>query len=99
MKEGKGNNKSSDKTWICSGTMFIKSRTESAKSMIQQDQDTLDITINRMRDEIKSLTNKLMDLEGKPRPLSLTELTPLSRSEVSGLRNLLPTVSGAEYSS
>jgi chaperonin cofactor prefoldin len=88
---------SNDKTWISCGGIFIKCKTDAATKMIQEDQKALDNTINKMRDEIKDQTKKLLVLEGKPVPASLTDLKPLSSQEIKGMNKLLPTVSGVEY--
>ena len=86
-----------DKTWICVGNMFIKCKTDSATKMIQADQESLETTINEVRDQIKIQTETLLKLEGKPQPVSLSQLKPLSREDLKGMTSLLPTVSGADF--
>lgn len=87
-----------DKTWISCGGMFIKCKTDAATSMIQDDQKTLDTTIDRMRDEIKNQTRKLLQIEGKPQPVSLTDLKPLSIQELKEMTSsLLPNISSVDF--
>lgn len=85
------------KTWICSGNIFIKTKTDIAKAMISADQKSLDSTINELRDKIQERSKELSTMEGKE-PISLShKLKPLSSEERSALGQLLPTVTDVEF--
>jgi len=94
-----GGNKNNNKTWVCSGNLFVKSSRDATRNMIQEDQRVLDQQINEMRENIKQQTAALLLLEGKPTPPSMSGLKPLSKQEAQAMSGILPTVSGAEFMS
>jgi chaperonin cofactor prefoldin len=82
--------KSKDKKiWLNFGGMFVKTTTQKAKEIINEDQEELNKGITTLRDEMKEKVSTLRQLEGKPQ-LKGWHLQALSSDEVSALRDLLP---------
>lgn len=72
------------KCWLTIGSVLIKNDVAVAKSLLEADQNQLNIDINKMRSDLKIKVNKLRDLEMLP-PVPGLMLVPMSDTETLGL--------------
>ncbi|UYV82581.1 PDRG1 [Cordylochernes scorpioides] len=70
-----------DKTWLCFGNVFLKHTTEKTKEILNNEQQELDTTINKLRDGVKAKVSRVQDLEGKVTRAGF-DLVALSKNEV-----------------
>ncbi|KAL0091241.1 hypothetical protein F4703DRAFT_1837998 [Phycomyces blakesleeanus] len=52
------------KAWIQFGDMFVRLPSETAKTMIEKDQESLNKTMDETRDNMRTATIKLQEMEG-----------------------------------
>ncbi|XP_014360388.2 p53 and DNA damage-regulated protein 1 [Papilio machaon] len=77
---------SESKCWLTVGSVIIKHDIATAKSLLEADQNQLNIDINQLRSELKVKVNNLRDLEMEP-PVPGLMLVPMSHKENEGLTN------------
>ncbi|KPJ13559.1 p53 and DNA damage-regulated protein 1 [Papilio machaon] len=75
---------SESKCWLTVGSVIIKHDIATAKSLLEADQNQLNIDINQLRSELKVKVNNLRDLEMEP-PVPGLMLVPMSHKENEGL--------------
>ncbi|RWS07010.1 p53 and DNA damage-regulated protein 1-like protein [Dinothrombium tinctorium] len=71
--------------------MFIKTQKETAKKIINEDQQDLNKRIDELRNGLNEKVNALRKLEGKS-DLKGFDLKSLSRNEIEALKDILPKV-------
>ena len=80
------------KTWLAMGNSFFRLPNKGAVEMLRTDQTNLDISVNKLRSELKDKVNRLRELEGREglkgfglKALSKDELTAVDTA-ISGGR-------------
>lgn len=76
------------KVWITVGPFLVRMPCEKAKTILEDDQKTADIEINKIRSDLKVKVNKLRDFEFKE-PVPGLNLKPLSKDEFSAVGQVL----------
>ena len=76
---------SSSSQWLAMGNCFFKLPQDKAKTLLQKDQDRLDVEINTLRSNLKPKVNNLRDKEGQPE-LKGHGLKALDRHEIQAVK-------------
>jgi len=74
----------SSKAWLAMGNSFFRLPNKGAVEMLRTDQTNLDISVNKLRSELKDKVNKLRELEGRE-SLKGFGLKALSKDELSAV--------------
>jgi len=77
------------KSWLAMGNSFFRLPNRSAVDMLKTDQKKLDISVNRLRSDLKDKVNSLRDKEGKEE-LKGFGLVALSQDEFSAMKSSQP---------
>jgi len=89
-KEAKSHYKGEEsKSWLAMGNSFFRLPNRSAVDMLKTDQKKLDISVNRLRSDLKDKVNSLRDKEGKEE-LKGFGLVALSQDEFSAMTSSQP---------
>lgn len=70
--------------WVTVGSVLVKHDQETTRTLLETDQNQLNIDINKLRSDIKVKVNNLRDLEMQP-PVPGLMLVPMSQKESAGL--------------
>ena len=91
-KMAKEHYKEASKAWLAMGNSFFRLPNKGAMDMLKTDQTNLDISVNKLRSELKDKVNRLRELEGREglkgfglKALSKDELTAVDTA-ISGGR-------------
>ncbi|XP_067950307.1 p53 and DNA damage-regulated protein 1-like [Watersipora subatra] len=84
----KDNLMDSNKVWMCYGNTFIKMRSDTVVSILDEAHKTLDKEINSARDGLKTKLNTVREMEGKSQAAGFN-LQALSANEQKALHSLL----------
>eukprot|EP00090_Calanus_glacialis_P020366 TRINITY_DN3134_c0_g1_i1.p1 TRINITY_DN3134_c0_g1~~TRINITY_DN3134_c0_g1_i1.p1 ORF type:complete len:149 (-),score=68.42 TRINITY_DN3134_c0_g1_i1:19-465(-) len=76
------------KSWLAMGNSFFRLPNRSAVDMLRTDQKKLDISVNKLRSDLKDKVNTLRDKEGKEE-LKGFGLVALSKEEFSSINNVI----------
>lgn len=76
------------KTWLAMGNSFFRVPNKNASTMLRGDQTSLDLSVNKLRTELKDKVNRLRELEGKEE-LKGFGLKALSREEFQGMDTVI----------
>ena len=88
-KEAKSHYKGVEsKSWLAMGNSFFRLPNRSAVDMLRTDQKKLDISVNKLRSDLKDKVNTLRDKEGKEE-LKGFGLVALSKEEFSSINNVI----------
>ena len=88
-KEEKNHYKGANsKAWLAMGNSFFRLPVRNAIGMLQTDQKQLDISVNKLRSDLKDKVNTLRDKEGKEE-LKGFGLVPLSKEEMTSINNVI----------
>lgn len=79
-------NSNERKCWVTVGSVLIKHNSNSAKTLLEEDQKQLNIDINKLRSNLKVKVNNLRDIEMQP-PVPGLMLVPMSQKETISLSN------------
>jgi len=74
----------SSKAWLAMGNSFFRLPNKGAVEMLRTDQTNLDISVNKLRSELKDKVNRLRELEGRE-GLKGFGLKALSKDELSAV--------------
>ncbi|XP_060810703.1 p53 and DNA damage-regulated protein 1 [Amyelois transitella] len=77
-------NSEQKKCWVTVGSVLIKHDLQSTKSLLEADQNQLDIDINKLRCDLKVKINNLRDMEMQP-PVPGLLLVPMNQKETRSL--------------
>ena len=88
-KEAKNHFKGDEcKTWLAMGNSFFRLPNKNAVNMLKTDQKQLDISVNKLRSQLKDKVNILRDKEGKEE-LKGFGLVALSKDEFSAINDVI----------
>ncbi|CAH1408355.1 unnamed protein product [Nezara viridula] len=77
-----------EKVWMAVGPLLVRLPKEKAKTMLNEDQNVLDVEVNKIRSELKVKVNKLRDLEFEE-PVPGLHLKPLTKDEFAAVGQVL----------
>ena len=88
-KEAKSHYKGDDsKCWLAMGNSFFRLPNKNAVNMLKKDQQQLDVSVNKLRSELKDDVNALREKEGKEE-LKGFGLKSLSSEELSAVNGVI----------
>ena len=87
-KEAKSHYGEESKSWLAMGNSFFRLPNRSAVDMLKTNQKKLDISVNRLRSDLKDKVNSLRDNKGKEE-LKGFGLVALSQDEFSAINKVI----------
>ena len=88
-KEGKAHYKGDDsKCWLAMGNSFFRLPNRNAVNMLKKDQQQLDISVNKLRSDLKDEVGNLREMEGQEQ-LKGFDLQALNSDELSAVNGVI----------
>ena len=88
-KDGKAHYKGDDsKCWLAMGNSFFRLPNRNAVNMLKKDQQQLDISVNKLRSDLKDEVGNLREMEGQEQ-LKGFDLQALNSDELSAVNGVI----------